>query len=119
MILPHRPPFLFLDRIVVLEPGARGEGEVLVSCEQFSPLFLVEAMAQLAGVTVLGEGAGGGFLAAINHAEIRKNPEPGDVVGVSVKVIKGFGSLTMMEGEARIADFLIADASFTIGAGSL
>lgn len=91
-----------------------------VTCDTsgFPAVYLVEAMAQLGGVAVGNKGEGG-FLAAIDSAELLGSPLPGDRLRVTVKVVKSFGRLHMMEGEVVVDSRLLARAAFTLGMGKI
>lgn len=84
----------------------------------FPSVYLVEAMAQLGGVAVGNEGEGG-FLAAIDSAELLAVPGPGDRLQVTVNVVKSFGRLHMMAGEVAADGRLLARAAFTLGMGKI
>ena len=119
--VPHRYPFLFLDRITTREQGGGAEAILLVSADAsfFPPMILLEAMAQLAGVASgCGEGEGG-FLATIDHAEFLGDPLPGDTLLVTVRVVKGFGRLFLLEGEVIADGRKLASATLTLGIGAI
>lgn len=119
--LPHRYPFLFLDRITTREQGGSAEATALVSADIPScpPTILLEAMAQLAGVAAAEREGEGGFLAAVEHAEFAAPPAPGDRLHVSVRILKSFGRLHLVEGDVHVGDTLLATAKLTLGVGSL
>ena len=119
--LPHRYPFLLLDRILSREPGVsasalrQGTGN-----EQFfTPFLLVEGLAQLAGVATICEEGERGFLAAINHADFLSPHQAGDTLYFAVTVVKAFGRLFMLEGTVSAGDKLLVTASLTVGVGTL
>ena len=102
-ILPHRYPFLLVDRIVELEPGVRAVGIKNVSANepQFTGHFpgrpimpgvlMVEALAQTAGVAVLSldEYRGKlGLFAGIDDCRFRRLVQPGDTLRLEVTVEK-------------------------------
>jgi 3-hydroxyacyl-[acyl-carrier-protein] dehydratase len=102
-ILPHRYPFLLVDRIVELEPGVRAVGikSVTANEPQFTGHFpgrpimpgvlMVEALAQTAGVAVLTlEVYRGklGLFAGIDDVRFRRLVQPGDQLRLEVTVEK-------------------------------
>jgi 3-hydroxyacyl-[acyl-carrier-protein] dehydratase len=92
-ILPHRDPFLFLDEVVVLEPGARVVARKLVRDDEWfltghfpgrpimPGVIIVEAMAQTGAVAVLADDANRGKLAlfaGIDDVRFKRMVLPGD-----------------------------------------
>jgi len=115
--LPHRPPFLFIDRIVALEPGVAATGELAVTGSRyFPPLLLVEAMAQLGGIAFGQKEGEGGVLAALDRVVLPAAVPPGSLV-VQSRIAKSFGRLVLIEGEVRQEGRVIASASLTLGIG--
>jgi 3-hydroxyacyl-[acyl-carrier-protein] dehydratase len=108
-IIPHRYPFLLLDRILELEPGKRALGEKLVTIGE--PFFqghfpnypimpgvlIIEALAQTASVAALSlpEFAGKiGLFAGIDNARFKRAVRPGDTLRLEVtldKMRRGIG----------------------------
>ena len=118
--LPHRYPFLLLDRVVELEPGARAVALTTVSAARaFPQVLLVESVAQLAGIATIQQDGEGGFLAAIEQAEFGRAPLIGDVLSVTAKVVKAFGRLFMVEGEVSCGNNRLLKVQLTLGAGRL
>ncbi|MCD5390751.1 UDP-3-O-acyl-N-acetylglucosamine deacetylase [candidate division NPL-UPA2 bacterium] len=102
-ILPHRYPFLLVDRIVEIEEGRRIVGIKNVTFnEPFFPghfpqrpimpgVLIIEAMAQTAGVLMLKREGNLGklaYLAAINKVKLRRPVLPGDQLRLEVEVSK-------------------------------
>jgi 3-hydroxyacyl-[acyl-carrier-protein] dehydratase len=102
-IIPHRYPFLLLDRILELEPGVRAVGEKLVSIGE--PFFqghfpgyplmpgvlIVEALAQTGAVAALSLEANKGKLAVfagVDKVRFRRQVRPGDVLRLDVRLDK-------------------------------
>lgn len=100
-ILPHRYPFLLVDRVTELEPGQRGVGLKLVTANEphfqghfpayplMPGVLIVEALAQLAGVVVgvQDENAGKlGVFAGINNVRFKRQVVPGDVLTLEVEI---------------------------------
>jgi 3-hydroxyacyl-[acyl-carrier-protein] dehydratase len=117
--LPHRHPFLFIDRIVSREPGVGATGIKCVTCApgEYPQVLLLESMAQLGGIAAATREGEGGFLASIDHAEFRREVRAGDRIVVSVRIIKSFGRLFLLEGEACVDGEQIALAQLTLGVG--
>jgi 3-hydroxyacyl-[acyl-carrier-protein] dehydratase len=122
-ILPHRYPFLLVDRIVELEPGVRAVGLKAVTANepQFTGHFpgrpimpgvlMVEALAQTAGVAVLTlEAYRGklGLFAGIDDLRFRRLVQPGDTLRLEVTVEKLRGmfgrvrAVASVDGEAAV-----------------
>jgi 3-hydroxyacyl-[acyl-carrier-protein] dehydratase len=114
--LPHRHPFLHLDRVVALEPGVSAIGTIGVTADtpHFPPLLLVEAMAQLGGITAGQEEGSRGILAALDRVELPEVVPPGTRVHVAVRIVKTFGTLFLVEGEAREGERFLARAELTL-----
>jgi 3-hydroxyacyl-[acyl-carrier-protein] dehydratase len=102
-ILPHRYPFLLVDRVIELEPGVRAVGIKAVTANepQFTGHFpdrpimpgvlMVEALAQTAGIAVysLPEYAGKlGLFAGIDECRFKRMVIPGDTLRLEVTVEK-------------------------------
>lgn len=131
-IIPHRQPFLLIDRIEELEPGKRAVGTKCVSYNE--PFFnghfptepvmpgvlIIEALAQVGTVAMLSipENKGKiGYFGAINSAKFKKKVVPGDVLTLEVEIIKqkgpiGIGSATAYV-DGKVA--AVAELTFAIG----
>lgn len=119
--LPHRHPFLFLDRILSREPGVAATAIRQGSSGEtfFTDILLVEGLAQLAGVATVQTEDEGGFLATIDRAEFFSPYRAGDTLYFSVRVDKSFGRLFILEGEVTTDDRLLVRAVLTLGVGKL
>ncbi len=119
--LPHTNPFLFLDRVLSLESGSGAEGLKVVTHDPagYPPVFLIESMAQLAGVAAARQEGEGGFLASVDHAEFSGTVREGDRIVISVRIIKSFGRLHLCEGEATVEGKRVASAALTLGVGKI
>lgn len=117
--LPHRYPFLMLDRVLEVEPGKRGVAFKNVTSNEphflghfpgnpiMPGVLIVEAMAQLGGlVTSLGAHPDGtmplGFLAAIDKVKFRRMVRPGDELRLEVEVISAKKQLGKIHGRATV-----------------
>ena len=124
-ILPHRYPFLLVDRIVELEAERIvGLKNVTVNEPFFQGHFpefpvmpgvmIVEAMAQTAGILVL-RGIPDRdnklvFLVSVDAARFRKPVVPGDQLRIEMKVIRRKGTVAKMAGTATVNGVLVAEA---------
>jgi 3-hydroxyacyl-[acyl-carrier-protein] dehydratase len=124
-ILPHRYPFLLVDRILELEPERIvGIKNVTVNEPFFIGHFpefpvmpgvlIVEAMAQTAGVLVLKSIPDRDnklvFLVSIDSARFRRPVVPGDQLRIEMTVIRRKGTVAKMAGRATVAGVLVAEA---------
>jgi len=126
-ILPHRFPFLLVDRIIELDPEKKAVGIKNVTINE--PLFqghfpgypvmpgvlIVEAMAQVAGILAFKSGAKGNsvYFMSIEKAKFRKPVIPGDQLHIKMNVIKQRGNVWKCAGEAFVEDKLVAEAELT------
>lgn len=119
--LPHRFPFLMIDRLLELEPGvsARAERRVTSAHAGFAQVYLVECIAQLAGIVAVQEEGEGGFLASIDQAEFDGLIQAGDTLAVSARILKSFGRLVLIEGEVTREGAILLRARLTLGIGRL
>jgi 3-hydroxyacyl-[acyl-carrier-protein] dehydratase len=124
-ILPHRYPFLLVDRILELEPERIvGIKNVTVNEPFFNGHFpefpvmpgvlIVEAMAQTAGVLVLKSIPDRDnklvLLVSIDAARFRRPVVPGDQLRIEMTVIRRKGSVAKMAGRATVNGLLVAEA---------
>ena len=129
-IIPHRYPFLLLDKVVQLEVNKRivALKNVTVNEDFFNGHFpekpvmpgvlIIEAMAQ-AGVILakksvddIGENKIIYFM-SIEKAHFRKPVEPGDTLYLYVEQVQARRNVWKMSGEARVGDIKVADALFS------
>lgn len=126
-LLPHRYPFLMVDRIIELEPNAKAVGikNVTVNEPFFQGHFpgnpimpgvlIVEAMAQIAGVLAFGSGVQGNavFFMSIEKAKFRKPVVPGDQLRMEIKVLQQRGNVWKFSGVAEVDEKVVSEADFT------
>jgi len=128
-MIPHRYPFLMIDRVADIEVGesAVGEKAVTVAEPHFQGHFpqrpimpgvlIVEAMAQTAAVLVvhsLGEEALNKlvYFMTIDSARFRKPVTPGDMLRIHVVRKQNRGPVWKFEGKAMVDGSLVAEATF-------
>ena len=124
-VLPHRYPFLLVDRILELEDmRVVGLKNVTMNEPHFTGHFpnypvmpgvlIIEAMAQTAGVLVLSKIADRErklvFLATIEEAKFRKPVVPGDQLRLEVNLLKLKPSVAKMQCEATVDGVRVAEA---------
>jgi len=119
--LPHRFPFLQIDRIISIDAGKGAQAEKLVTeaPEGFPVVLLIECIAQLAGIAAGHEEGEGGFLASIDHAEFHGQACAGDLLELKSTIIKSFGRLCLAEGSVSCAGRPLLTAQITLGIGRL
>jgi 3-hydroxyacyl-[acyl-carrier-protein] dehydratase len=129
-LLPHRYPFLMVDRMVEMVLGERDVGLKNVSInephfqghfpgEPIMPgVLLIEAMAQTAGALVvetLGEAMHGKivYFMSIENARFRAPVRPGDQIFIHVEKIHARKLVWKFTGECRVGEKVVADATYT------
>ena len=123
-ILPHRYPFLLVDRIVEMEADRIVGIKCITANEpQFTGHFpdfpvmpgvlIVEAMAQTAGILVLHDMPDRAnklvLLVAIENARFRRPVVPGDTLRMEMKIIKRKASVAKMAGVATVDGAVVAE----------
>ena len=127
-VLPHRYPFLLVDRIIDLHPGEKAVGikNVTMNEEFFRGHFpgnpimpgvlIVEALAQVAGVLSFRSGATPGqsvYFLSIERAKFRKPVIPGDQLRLEINITQQRGNVWKFSGNATVEDKVVAEADFT------
>ena len=129
-ILPHRYPFLLVDKVreIVPHESAVGYKNVTFNEPHFQGHFpgnpimpgvtIIEAMAQTAAVMVgmslgLTEGNLLIYFMAIANAKFRRKVVPGDVMVMRVQALRGGGKVWKFSGRAEVEGQLAAQAEFT------
>jgi len=125
--LPHRYPFLLVDRVVSIEKGKKlvALKNVTINEEFFNGHFpdypvmpgvlIVEALAQSGGILAL-QDLGGElgnrkiFFMSIDKARFRKPVIPGDQLRLEVTIERRRSTIWKMDGKAYVGDTLVTDA---------
>ena len=129
-LLPHRPPFLFLERLtdIVVNESAVGHKAVSMNEPHFQGHFpdyavmpgvlIVEAMAQTAGALVVYSMGNNSpsrkvYFMTIDKARFRRPVRPGDMLRFPVRATRHRGPVWRFSGEAYVGDELAAEAEFS------
>ena len=129
-LLPHRPPFLLIERLTDIVPNESAVAYKAVSINEphfqghfpnyavMPGVLIVEAMAQAAGALVMhssGETAENKlvYFMTIDNARFRKPVTPGDLLRMPVKAIRRRGPVWKFSGQAFVGDALCAEAEFS------
>ena len=131
-ILPHREPFLMVDRVDELEPGVSAKGVKAVSGNEWffmghfaetkimPGVLIVEALAQMGGIALLtlpemkGKLA---FLGRIKNARFNDKVVPGDTLTLETKIDDLRSSIGMGTGTAYVNGKKVASASLVFAIG--
>ncbi len=131
-IIPHRYPFLLVDRILELEEGKRAVGlkNVTVNEPFFSGHFpefhimpgvlIVEALAQVGAVALLQLEANRGkigMLAGLNDFRFRGQVVPGDTLRLEVEIVRLKGSIGKGRAVAQVGDRVVAEGEIIFALG--
>jgi beta-hydroxyacyl-ACP dehydratase FabZ len=125
-VLPHRYPFLLVDRILEIEEGKRVVGIKNVTINE--PFFqghfpghpimpgvlIVEAMAQVGGMLLLGgledPDTKVVYFMSLDNVRFRKPVKPGDQIVFEVEIIQIRGKIAKTRGVARVDGEVVAEA---------
>ena len=129
-LIPHRPPFLLIDRVDRIVPNERARGIKAVTSTEphlaghfpghpiMPGVLVVEAMAQTAGVLIAHsnrEETKGKhvYFTTLDKVKFRAPTRPGDTLHLEVMIAGGRGQLYKFDGEASIDGRTVASASFS------
>jgi 3-hydroxyacyl-[acyl-carrier-protein] dehydratase len=132
-ILPHRYPFLLVDRITELEVDKRIIGIKNVSLNErylwhgadgswpvLPPTILTEAVAQVGAILVLAKPENRQrlpFFAGIERVRFRRPVHPGDVVVIEATVVRLRSRMGVLKGIARVDGQVVVDGTMTFALG--
>lgn len=136
-VLPHRYPFLLVDRVTELEPGKRVQGIKNVTANE--PFFqghfpgnpimpgvlIIEAMAQVGGVlagysmpeALRKEGPRNLFFVSMDQVKFRKPVVPGDQLVFELVTLRTGSRVWKLAGKAFVNDELVAEAELVAAIG--
>ncbi len=127
-ILPHRAPFLFIDKVMDIIPGKSGVGYKLVTANEtwltgsdmtLPGSFFIEIMAQTCAMICAADAPnpdnlGQGYLAGFD-LDCPGRAKPGDIIAAHVSIIKIWGSLILASGNIMVEQQELGKGRFTIG----
>lgn len=131
-ILPHRYPFLLVDRIEEIEEGKKAVGYKNVTMNEYffqghfpeepvmPGVLIVEALAQVGAVALLSKEEYKGKIAyfgGINKAKFRRKVVPGDVLKLEVEMIKMKGPAGIAKGIATVNGEKACEAEMMFAVG--
>lgn len=134
-LIPHRYPFLMIDRLTKIVPGESAVGikNVTINEPFFSGHFpdqpimpgvlIVEALAQTAGALVahsIGAQDQGKvvYFMSIENARFRKPVVPGDTIHLVVEKKQARGPVWKFDGTAKVGNAVVAESTFTAMIGN-
>ena len=132
-IIPHRPPFLLVDKITDFEPGAWAKGIKAVTVNE--PFFaghfpeyhvmpgvlILEALAQVGAVAILSLPEYKGkiaFFGGIKNARFKKQVRPGDVLELSCELTQRRGPVGFGKAVAEVDGKVAAQGELTFAIGN-
>ncbi|MCT4542713.1 MAG: 3-hydroxyacyl-ACP dehydratase FabZ [Vallitalea sp.] len=116
-IIPHRYPFLLVDKITELEEGKRAVGYKNVTMNEYffaghfpeepvmPGVLVVEALAQVGAVTMLSLESNKGkkaYFGGINNAKFRRFVVPGDILKLEIEIFKTKGPVGLGKVKASV-----------------
>jgi 3-hydroxyacyl-[acyl-carrier-protein] dehydratase len=130
-VLPHRYPFLLIDRVTDYEPGKWAKAVKCVSVNEphftghfpqksiMPGVLIIEALAQTGGIALLTElgtkGAAGKLagLGGIKNARFLKPVVPGDVLELECRILRRLANVGVAEGEAKVGGEVVCKVELT------
>ena len=126
-IIPHRYPFLFVDKVELVELGVKAIGYKNVTMNEsyfqghfpgmpvMPGVIIVETMAQVGAVILLSDERFAGktpYFAGINKVRFKRKVVPGDTLKMEVEIVKLRGSIGIGQGKAYVGVELACEGEF-------
>ena len=132
--IPHRDPFLFVDRVIEIEKGSR-----ILAVRSFGPeeeffkghfpenpivpgIIIIEALAQAGGILIYAsfaeeleaQGLTGAYLAGLGNVRFRQVVKPGDLIELDVRIKRRRSRLFRFKAEAFVDGSKAAEAEILV-----
>ncbi len=126
-IIPHRYPFLFVDKVELVDIGLKAVGYKNVTINEYffqghfpnmpvmPGVIIVETMAQVGAVILLSDERFAGktpYFAGINKVRFKRKVVPGDTLRMEVEIVKLRGSIGIGQGKAFVGEELACEGEF-------
>lgn len=119
-LLPHRAPFLFLEKIVTLDPGKSAQALHYVTegenNEVFPDVLIIEALAQTGACALLAKKElrqKTAYFGGIKQASFKEKVVPGDILELNVTLIKCKQNIGFGKGIAKVKGRVVCQAELT------
>lgn len=131
-IIPHRYPFLLIDKVTEMEPGISAAGYKNVTFNEYffaghfpeepvmPGVLIVESLAQLGAVAILSLDKYKGkiaYFAGINKARFKRKVIPGDTLTLNIEIIKTKGTIGIGKAVAKVGDEIACEAELMFAIG--
>ncbi len=131
-IIPHRYPFLLIDRIDEIEEGISAKGIKNVTANEYffqghfpdehvmPGVLIIEALAQVGAVAILSLPQNKGktaYFGGIKKARFKRKVIPGDTLTLETRIVKSKGSIGFGEAVAKVGDEVAVEAELTFAIG--
>ncbi len=131
-IIPHREPFLLIDRVDEMEPGVSAKATKCVTYNEYffrghfpqepvmPGVLIVEALAQTGAVSILSLEENQGkvaYFGGLNKVKFKKKVVPGDVLSLEVEIVRRKGPVGIGNGIAKVGDDIAVTCELTFFIG--
>ena len=129
-ILPHRDPFLFVDKVIEIEEKRAVGVKKITGNEEFfkghfpgNPILpgviMIEALAQLGGILMFSKKENLNltvYFVGLNNVRFRKAVVPGDTLKLEIDIVKSRSRIAQLHGVAKVDEEVAAEADILFGA---